>query len=192
MLEDCGEWLRVQYTSNKEGYVAAEYVTVTEEFPHAVTLEEEAAQRAVSQQSVASVMTNIVFPDTSYTTNEELRQSIVDYAMQYVGNRYINGGSSLAGGTDCSGFTCFIYGDYGYSISRIPQGQYTDAGRSIDYSEIQAGDIICYSDNGGRSCTHVALYIGGGQIVHSANSRKGVIVSSADYNPIIGIKNVID
>ena len=73
-----------------------------------------------------------------------------------------------------------------------PKGQYSGAGRSIDYSEIQPGDIICYSSNGGKSCTHVALYIGDGQIVHAANSRKGVIVGEADYSPIIGVKNVID
>lgn len=202
VLENCGEWLRVQYTEQKEGYVAAEYVIVLEEFAYAKTLAEEQAEiearRALeernkaSEESAPEIITNIVFPANNYGSNEELRKGIVDYALQYVGNKYVNGGSSLAGGTDCSGFTCFIYADFGYSISRIPQGQYTDAGRTIDYSEIQPGDIICYSSNGGAKCTHVALYIGDGKIVHAANSRKGVITSNADYEPIIGIKNVID
>ena len=116
----------------------------------------------------------------------------MDYALQYVGSKYVHGGSSLATGTDCSGFTCFIYAEFGYSISRTPEGQLSSAGRSIDYSQSQPGDIICYSSNGGASCTHVAFYIGDGQIVHAANSRKGVIIGRADYSPIIGIKNVID
>lgn len=195
LLEDLGEWIKIQYTDRKSGYVSAEYVTVTEEYSRAKTLEEDRAEKAAKQERENSqripTMTG-VFPDTTYTSNEELRKNIVNYALQFVGNKYINGGKSLAGGTDCSGLTCYVYKDFGYSISRTPQGQFTDAGRSIDYSEIQPGDIICYSSNGGKSCTHVAFYIGDGQIVHAANSRKGVIISAADYSPIIGIKNVID
>ena len=228
LIEDCGEWLHVQYTERKDGYVAAEYVTVLEEYTYAKTLEEEQAQIAAEkeqqeqaqiaaekeqeeqaqiaaekeqekqaepdvkaeQETVVEQTTEV--PSVANTSNEELRKEIVNYAMQYVGNKYVSGGSSLASGTDCSGFTCFIYADFGYSISRTPKGQYSGAGRSIDYSEIQPGDIICYSSNGGKSCTHVALYIGDGQIVHAANSRKGVIVGAADYSPIIGVKNVID
>lgn len=228
LIEDCGEWLHVQYTERKDGYVAAEYVTVLEEYTYAKTLEEEQAEIAAEkeqeeqakiavageqetqteiaaegeqetqeentaeqeQETVAEQTTEVI--SAANTSNEELRKEIVNYAMQYVGNKYVSGGSSLASGTDCSGFTCFIYADFGYSISRTPKGQYSGAGRSIDYSEIQPGDIICYSSNGGKSCTHVALYIGDGQIVHAANSRKGVIVGAADYSPIIGVKNVID
>ena len=202
MLENLGEWLKIAYTTGKEGYVAAEYVTIQEEFLYAKTLEEERAEiaakkaleeRMKAQESEAPEnLTQAVFPETSYTSNEELRRAIVDYALQYVGSNYVHGGTSLATGTDCSGFTCFVYADFGYSISRTPSGQYSGAGRSIDYSEIQPGDIICYSSNGGKSCTHVGLYIGDGQIVHAANSRKGVITSAADYSPIIGIRNVID
>lgn len=202
LLEDLGEWLKVEYIAGKEGYIAAEYVIVLEEFVYAKTLAEEqaeiAARRAleertnVQENTAPETLTKIEFPATSYTSNEELRKAIVDYALQYVGNKYVHGGSSLSSGTDCSGFTCFVYADFGYSISRTPSGQYSGAGRSIDYSEIQPGDIICYSSNGGKSCTHVGLYIGDGQIVHAANSRKGVITSAADYSPIIGIRNVID
>lgn len=118
-----------------------------------------------------------------------LRQQIVDYAMQFLGNRYISGGTSLEGGTDCSGFTCFIYKDFGYSIDRTPAGQYNSAGRTISYSEIQPGDIICY---GNGTCTHVAIYIGNGQIIHSANSRKGVVIYEADYDTIMAVKSILD
>ena len=150
------------------------------------------ARAGVSEENAPEIIRNITFPDTSYTTNAELRKAIIDYALQYVGHKYVHGGQSLATGTDCSGFTCYIYKEFGYNISRTPGGQYSGAGRSIDYSEIQPGDIICYSSNGGKSCTHVAFYMGNGQIVHAANSRKGVIIGAADYSPIIGIRNVID
>lgn len=202
VLEQCGEWLRIQYTSGEEGYVAAQYVMLREDYSYAMTLEE--AQLAESQdaerrgrkpvvkEKEPEEILQIVPLAVTYSSNEELRKQIVEYALQFVGNKYINGGSSLTKGTDCSGFTCYIYRDFGYSISRTPSGQYTSAGRSIEAEEIQPGDIICYSSNGGKSCTHVALYIGEGQIVHAANSRKGVITGETDFEPIIGIKNVID
>lgn len=240
VLEDLGEWLKVAYTDAKEGYVAAEYVLVTEEFTYAKSLEEERAQLAAQQemelrqqeqdraeeagsggnadgenngsgnpvsdnggQEAASTENfnadtsntdaggDKPVPNTGYTTNEELRQAIVEYAMQYQGNKYVHGGGTLSGGTDCSGFTSLIYADFGYSISRTPSGQYGSSGRSISYEEIQPGDIICYTPNG-KKCTHVGLYIGNGQIIHSANKRKGVIVSAADYDTILAVKNVID
>lgn len=247
LLEDCGEWLKVQYTEQSTGYVSADYVMVTEAFIYAKSIEEEqaelAAQRALAerarameeeaarQEAAAAAEQNgttqegvpaegqdtaalgeqpadgAPLPDADnggitgegsdligqvYADNGELRAAIVEYAMQYLGNVYVHGGKSLDSGTDCSGFTCFIYADFGYSISRTPSGQLSSAGRSIDYSEIQPGDIICYTSNGGRSCTHVGLYIGDGQIIHAANSRKGVIISNADYSTIMGVKNVID
>ena len=253
LVEDCGEWLKVQYTEQSVGYVSAEYVVVAETFIYAKSIEEEqaelAAQRALAEraremeeaarQEAAAAGQNgtaggesaaqsgqdggvpagtdtalggqtadgipeagtdtagageesIDLTGQVYTDNGELRDAIVEYAMQYLGNVYVHGGKSLDSGTDCSGFTCFIYADFGYSISRTPSGQFSSAGRSIDYSEIQPGDIICYTSNGGRSCTHVGLYIGDGQIIHAANSRKGVIISAADYSTIMGVKNVID
>ena len=199
VVEDCGDWLKVQYTDSKQGYVSAEYVSVHEEFVYAKSIEEErreeaerqalAARAQEAEQSTPEVIGNITFPTNQYTSNEELRTAIVDYAMQYLGNKYVHGGRSLASGTDCSGFTCYIYKDFGYSLSRTPGGQYSTNGRSVSYDEIQPGDIICY---GKSKCTHVGLYIGDGQIIHSANSRKGVIISAADYDNILAIKNVID
>ena len=67
----------------------------------------------------------------SYSSNSELRSALVEYAKQYVGTRYVHGGQSLSSGTDCSGFSCYVYRDFGYSISRTPSGPYSSAGRSI-------------------------------------------------------------
>lgn len=200
VLEDLGDWLHVQYTDTVDGYIAKEYARLTESYIYAQTPEEAAAEKTLRQtrqgriqtaQYVKPENTNITFPPTTYTSNEELRKAIVENAMQYLGNKYVHGGNSLETGTDCSGFTMLLYAQYGYSISRTPAGQLEKAGRSIDYSEIQPGDIICYTSNG-STCTHVALYIGDGQIIHAANSRKGVVIYNADYDTIMGIKNVID
>lgn len=201
ILEDLGDWLHIEYTDTTSGYIAKEYTLIQESYRYATTSDEEAAQKALYLERSSRVQaaetakpestTKVVFPATSYSSNEELRKAIIENAMQYVGNKYVHGGNSLETGTDCSGFTMLIYAQYGYSLSRTPSGQLSSAGRSIDYSEIQPGDIICYTQNGTK-CSHVAIYIGDGQIVHAANSRKGVCIGKADYNTIIGIKNVID
>lgn len=201
LLEDNGDWMKVQYTETKTGFVASEYVTVSEEFVYAKTLEEEAAELAAQKaleerqqvseaQAAENTAITITAPTGNYADNGELRSEIIEYAKQFLGNKYVHGGQSLVTGTDCSGFTSLIYAEFGYSVSRTPSGQLANDGRSIDISEAQPGDIICYGSGG--KCTHVALYIGDGQIIHSANSRKGVVIYEADYDTIIGVKNIID
>lgn len=201
LLEDDGDWMKVQYTESKTGFVSGEYVTISEEFVYAKTLEEEAAELAARKaleerqhvsetQAAENTAITVTAPSGNYADNGELRSEIIEYAKQFLGNKYVHGGQSLATGTDCSGFTSLIYAEFGYSVSRTPSGQLSNDGRSIDLSEAQPGDIICYG-SGGR-CTHVALYMGDGQIIHSANSRKGVVIYEADYDTIIGVKNIID
>lgn len=200
LLEKDGDWLKVQYTDDHAGYVAAEFTTIVEEFVYAKTLEEEAAeiaarraleerQRVSEEKAAEKTEITVIPPSGNYGDNAELRSEIVAYAMQFLGNRYVHGGRSLTTGTDCSGFTSLIYAEFGYSISRTPAGQLSNAGREVSLSEIQPGDIICY---GSRKCSHVALYIGDGKIIHEANSRKGVIISGTDFGKILGVKNVID
>ncbi len=202
VLEDTGDWLHVEYTDATKGYIAKEYTQPFESYLYAQTSEEVATQKATYAARESRVQapetnkpentTKVVLPaTTTYTSNEELRKAIVENALQYVGNKYVRGGNSLENGTDCSGFTMLIYAQYGYALSRIPHGQYTSAGRSIDYSEIQPGDIICYTENGTK-CSHVAIYMGDGQIVHAANKRKGICIGKAEYGTILGIRNVID
>ncbi|MBP5608472.1 MAG: SH3 domain-containing protein [Lachnospiraceae bacterium] len=204
ILDEEDGWYKVKYTDEKEGYICADYVGIEEEFISAKSIEEEKKeleekkknedrekQQAQAQTAVVEDVTFAVSaPAENYSSNPELRQAIVNYAMQYVGNRYVPAGQSLAGGTDCSGFTCYVYRDFGYSLSRTPLGQMQTSGRSISLDQAQPGDIICYSYGGG--CMHVALYIGNGQIVHEANSRMGCVVSSIDFMPIVAVKNVID
>lgn len=203
LIENYGEWIHVQYTDEIQGYVASKYVTINEEFIYAKTPEDEKAERefikelnkraGVSEETVKeNTSVTVKPPSATYTTNSELRKAIIDYAMKFLGNRYVSGGQSLASGTDCSGFTMYVLREFGISVGRTPQSQYTSAGRKISYSEAQPGDIICYSANGGRSCTHVAFYIGNGQIIHSSTPQSGVKISPATYDDIYAVRNVID
>jgi cell wall-associated NlpC family hydrolase len=127
----------------------------------------------------------------NYTPEEitELRGAIVEYAKQYLGNRYVPAGPTLEGGTDCSGFTCYIFRDFGIETYRTSTEICLYDGRSIDISEAQPGDIVCYGD---KECSHVAIYIGNDLIIHSANSSAGVKIGDAYYDNILDVKNVLD
>ena len=115
--------------------------------------------------------------DTS--SSSDLGQQIASYAVQFVGNPYIYGGTSLTNGADCSGFVQSVFDNFGIGLSRTAASQ-AGGGTSVSLDSLQAGDLLFYSSSG--SIDHVALYIGGGQIVHAANSASGIIISNAYYS----------
>ena len=121
-------------------------------------------------------------PETSAPETEApsygVGQQIADYAVQFVGNPYVWGGTSLTNGADCSGFTLSVFANFGIGLSRTAESQ-SYGGTPVDFGSLQPGDLIFYNSTG--SIDHVAIYIGGGQIVHAANSRKGIIISDAYY-----------
>ena len=115
----------------------------------------------------------------SSASDSSLGQQIADYAVQFVGNPYVYGGSSLTNGTDCSGFTMSVMANFGIGLARTAADQ-AYGGTSVAISDIQPGDLLFYSDGSGIS--HVALYIGGGQIVHAATESQGIIISNYNYD----------
>ena len=115
--------------------------------------------------------------DTS--SSSDLGQQIASYAVQFVGNPYVYGGTSLTNGADCSGFVQSVFANFGIGLFRTAASQ-ASGGTSVSLDSLQAGDLLFYSSSG--SIDHVALYIGGGQIVHAANSASGIIISNAYYS----------
>ena len=107
-------------------------------------------------------------------SEEELRQQIVDFALQFVGNPYVYGGTSLTNGADCSGFVQSIYKQFGISLPRVAADQ-ANAGTRISVEEALPGDLIFYAENG--SVYHVVMYIGNGKVVHASSSASGIKVS---------------
>ena len=115
----------------------------------------------------------------SSASDSSLGQQIADYAVQFVGNPYVYGGTSLTNGTDCSGFTMSVMANFGIGLARTAADQ-SYGGTSVAISDIMPGDLLFYSDGSGIS--HVALYIGGGQIVHAATESQGIIISNYNYD----------
>ena len=122
------------------------------------------------------VETEPEYVDPGYS---DLGQQVANYAVQFVGNPYVYGGTSLTNGADCSGFTQSVMANFGIYISRTAADQ-SYGGTAVDMSNLQPGDLIFYA-NGGY-VGHVALYIGGGQVVHASTEETGIIISSYDYN----------
>ncbi len=166
VLEVLDNWVKIETVDGDEGYVSSDYVIVKYALNEAVEYS----------------------PDTTTTS---LRQQVVDYAMQFLGNRYVWGGTSLTKGCDCSGFTMQIMAHFGVRLSHYSKAQ-ANEGRTISYSQIQPGDLIFYGSSGVSGIGHVALYIGNGKIIHAASTKSGIIISNANYKTILKVVNVLD
>lgn len=108
------------------------------------------------------------------------RTAIVAYAKQFLGNPYVYGGTSLTNGTDCSGFTQGVYKHFGITTGRSSRDQAAN-GKEISIDAIQPGDLLFYSSGSSTYINHVALYIGGGKVIHASNSTTGIIISPYNY-----------
>ena len=146
-------------------------------------------QQRLKQFQTAQNAANMTIATTNYTSiiegasGSDLGKKIAKYACQFVGNPYVSGGTSLTNGADCSGFTYRIYQDFGYSIPRTSYLQ-RSAGTEVSYENAQPGDLICYDG-------HVAMYIGGGMIVHASSAKTGIKVSRAQYRTILSVRRIV-
>lgn len=110
--------------------------------------------------------------------------SVVNYAMNFVGNPYVWGGKDPNTGADCSGFTSYVYAHFGINIPSYSYSQ-RSVGKEVSYANAQAGDLICYAG-------HVAIYMGNGQIVHAKGTAYGIVAyDNATYRPIITVRRVL-
>ncbi|MBR2950633.1 MAG: SH3 domain-containing protein [Lachnospiraceae bacterium] len=191
-----------------DGWVSADYVDVAVEYVTAESKEEEAARLAAEAQAreesrraaeaaeaklrekeaakaaeKAAQQAATQSASAITAASSSLGQAVASFALQFVGNPYVYGGTSLTNGADCSGFVMSVYKNFGVSL---PHSSYSD--RYVGYAvgsmaEAQPGDIICYSG-------HVAIYIGNGQIVHASTKKTGIKVSDASYRKPLAIRRI--
>lgn len=204
-------WVKVSIEEG-DGYVSTDYVKVYTEFVHAESKSEEearlkkeeeerrAAARAAEEAAARNRKNNTSSKKNGggnaggktgssggggyVASGSGNGASVANYALQFVGNPYVYGGSSLTNGTDCSGFVMSVYRNFGVSLPHSSGGD-----RGVGYAvsgglaNAQAGDIVCYSG-------HVGIYIGGGQIVHASTARTGIKVSNANYRTPVAVRRI--
>lgn len=166
VISETDEWAEVE-VDDETGYVYKEYITLAQKLPTAKTITEVRYGQGVS----------------------DVRVDLVQYALQFVGNKYVWGGTSLKNGVDCSGFTMKIYEKYGVYLPHSSKSQ-PSYGTKISASEAQPGDLFFYGR--GNTIGHVAIYIGNGQIVHASNKRDGIKISSCYYRTPICVVSYLD
>lgn len=191
-------WIGVSVDGGN-GFVSADYVELSMEFTYAESKEEErarlkkeeeerkaaAAAAAAKKKRSTSSSSGSSSADTSssYTPpTGSTGADVANFACQFVGNPYVYGGTSLTNGADCSGFVMSVYANYGVSLPHSSTSL-RRSGYGVSTSEMQAGDIVCYSG-------HVGIYIGGGRIVHASNRRDGIKISNVSYRAILAVRRI--
>ena len=217
------DWAKVK-VDGQIGYVSKDYAKVTYSFGKAKSMKqiqaEQAAKEAQKQAAQTTIGNESASTSSSNTSNSSTTSGstkassvqaakkasvsvsssgssatgsrIASYAQQFIGNPYRYGGNSLTSGIDCSGFTQQIMAKFGDSISRTSSSQ-AGEGRAVSTSNLRAGDLVFYGNGG--SINHVAVYIGGGQVVHASNSapypRGGIKISNVNYRTPICARRII-
>ena len=149
--------------------------------------EQQAAEEdAASETEAQTDSVEPASPEASHTEVSSTGSTVAEFALQFVGNPYVYGGTSLTNGADCSGFVMSVYENFGVSLPHSSSAD-RNVGTEVagGLSNAQAGDIVCYSG-------HVGIYIGNGQIVHASTEETGIKVSEADYRTPITVRRIFN
>lgn len=174
-------------TTNVANDIKTGQVAKIEQEEAAKKAAEEAKQKAIEEAKKNNV-TYYAEDSVGISTNIELANQIVNYALQFVGNPYVYGGNSLTNGTDCSGFTSLVFANFGISLPRSSYSQ-GGVGVYVNPSNRQIGDLVLYGYDG--QISHAALYIGNNQVVHALNSNVGIVVTDYNIMPVITVRRVL-
>ena len=174
-----GEWFEIE-SGEVKGYISGEYLYT------GIAANEKAEELLAEGKELEVALTIMEYRYGKGVT--DIQMEVCEYALQFVGNAYKWGGTSLTKGADCSGFTLAVYSKYGVSLPHSSKAQ-ANCGRRVDISEIQPGDLVFY---GGKNIHHVAMYIGNGQVVHAWNSKAGITTTSMYYSTPTRVMRVLD
>lgn len=176
-------WYQIKL-KGEVGYVSAKYISDTK-VTETTSRSGSTIRNAEEQEKTEEVEeTNTETEETDETDTNTVSSStgisgaeVVEYAKQYLGYKYVAGGSSPSIGFDCSGFTIYVYKHFGISLNRSSRDQIKN-GVAVSKNNLQPGDILIFNGSSNTSIGHVGIYVGGNDFIHAANSREGVIITS--------------
>ena len=184
IIEKLDGWYKIKI-DGKIGYVSSKYISDTK-------VAETTTSRNTNTQRVEEV-TEIQEPTTSSSSAKG--GDVVQYAKQYIGYKYVAGGASPSTGFDCSGFTSYVYKQFGIKLNRSSRDQVKN-GVAVEKSNLQQGDLVLFNGESNKTIGHVGIYIGGGEFIHASNPKGGVKITPLDssyYNTrYVGARRVID
>ncbi len=177
VIETDGEWSKVKY-KNQEGYIATRLLSDKKiEISNRSSTSRMAT--AKKENNTTTMQTNNEQPKTSNntaTSDSSKKSELVAYAKQFLGCKYVYGGTSPSG-FDCSGFTQYVYKHFGYSLSRSSSAQSSN-GTYVEKSNLQMGDLLFFTNHStGKGIGHVGIYIGNNQFIHASSEKTGVKIS---------------
>ncbi|MDF2542094.1 MAG: hypothetical protein K0S47_1812 [Herbinix sp.] len=190
VIKEENEWMKVSLEGNTTGYVSSEFVEVKKEYKEAISIEEEQAQiEAEVKRTAENNSSSTNTGNNNSSSSSSLRSQIVNYALQFEGNPYVWGGTSLTNGTDCSGFTQSVLANFGIGITRTSRSQAV-GGRSVSIQNIKPGDLVFYQRYG--TINHVAIYIGNGQVISASSASTGIRITNLYYRQPCKVVSYID
>lgn len=176
ILEEAGEWYKIKH-NDQTGYVLKSYVSEKKV--------ETTSRSSVSRTESSTNKTETQEETKTATQNSSNKgQEVADYVKQFLGCRYVYGGSTPNGGFDCSGLTMYVYKQFGVSLSHSATAQ-SKLGTKVSKSNLQPGDLVFFTNyKTGKGIGHVGIYIGDNKFVHASTEKTGVITSSitGSYN----------
>lgn len=175
IVAEDGEWYKI--TSPKSGYVNKKLVTISDDTLTSRSLTEE--RKVITDETTVNQETNDSL--NQVFTNFNNGNKVADYAKQYLGYSYVVGGKTPESGFDCSGFTRYVYLNFGYNLGNTAASQ-TNIGVEISREDMQVGDLILFYNEGKTSIGHTGVYIGNGEFVHAANPDRGVVTDNINSN----------
>ena len=127
-------------------------------------------------------LTEVPPQNSNYTYQQSVAQQLVNYSMNYLGVPYVWGGTTTSG-FDCSGFTQYVFRQFGYELYRVAESQMLYNGATVNKSELQVGDLVFFANTyaSNEAATHVGIYIGGNQFIHAASGGVKITDLSNDY-----------
>lgn len=175
IVAEDGDWYKI--TSPKSGYVNKTLITISDDTVTSRGLTEE--RKPVEDDTKVNESANASLNQAFASSNNG--NQVAEYAKQYLGYSYVVGGKTPESGFDCSGFTKYVYSNFGYSLGSTASSQ-TSVGTETSREDLQVGDLILFYNEGKTAIGHTGIYIGNGEFIHSANPERGVVTDNINSN----------